>query len=191
MNLLGARRALRAGVRAIVFASIWLWCGTVVQASAELDELFARLQSIQDPDEAPAIEDRIWDIWRHDADDYTLGLLDLAKAYLSRHGPDAAIRVYDELLKQEPDYAHGLNARATLHYTIGDFQKSLDDIERVLVLEPRHYGAMYGKGLVFIEQQRFEDARAAFDAVVHINPHAGGLVWALERLERRQLESTQ
>src|SRR3546814_20777188 len=60
-----------------------------------------------------------------------------------------------------PGFAEGWNKRATVHYLLGNYGESLADIAETLALEPRHFGALSGRGLVYL---RLEDAQRALDA---------------------------
>src|SRR3546814_17341199 len=50
---------------------------------------------------------------------------------------------------------------ASGHYLLGNYGESLADIAETLALEPRHFGALSGRGLVYL---RLEDAQRALDA---------------------------
>ena len=75
------------------------------------------------------------------------------------------------MLKLHPDYIEGWSRRATLYYMQNDYQHSLEDIEQVLIREPRHFGALAGLGMIM--QELGDDRRAldAFRKALAINPH--------------------
>jgi len=72
-------------------------------------------------------------------------------AYLDDQDFCCAIMVFDEMIEKWSGYAEPWNKRATAHYLNGEFKKSLDDIEQVLALEPRHFGALSGKANIYRE----------------------------------------
>lgn len=96
----------------------------------------------------------------------------------------AAIEHLTALTDQAPDFAEGWNARATAYYLAGYFGPSIADIEHVLALNPRHFGALAGLGLIFQETGRTEDAIRAFQASLAIHPHQDGISQALDALEK-------
>ena len=74
---------------------------------------------------------------------------------------DVALKLLDAVIKLHPDYIEGWNRRATLYYMQNDYQHSLEDIEQILVREPRHFGALAGLGMIM---QELGDDRRALDA---------------------------
>jgi tetratricopeptide (TPR) repeat protein len=96
----------------------------------------------------------------------------------------AAIEHLTALTDQAPDFAEGWNARATAYYLAGYFGPSIADIEHVLALNPRHFGALAGLGLIFQETGRKEDAIKALQASLAIHPHQDGISQALDALEK-------
>ena len=51
---------------------------------------------------------------------------------------------------------------------LGEFQKSQDDIDRVLALEQRHFGALAGQGLVNIQLKNYEKAIRSYEQAQEI-----------------------
>jgi tetratricopeptide (TPR) repeat protein len=96
----------------------------------------------------------------------------------------AAIEHLTALTDHAPDFAEGWNARATAYFHAGLYGPSLADIQRTLALEPRHFGALSGLGLIFEELGRKEQALAAWRLAHAIHPHSPGINAAIERLER-------
>jgi tetratricopeptide (TPR) repeat protein len=84
---------------------------------------------------------------------------------------DVALKLLDAVVKLRPDYIEAWNRRATLHYLKNDYTHSLEDIEQVLVREPRHFGALAGLGMIMQEIGDEKRALDAFRKALAINPH--------------------
>ena len=48
------------------------------------------------------------------------------------------------------------------------------DIARTLALEPRHFGALSGRGLVYTELEEWDMALDSFEAALAVNPTMRG-----------------
>lgn len=119
---------------------------------AALDQLFAQLRLAPDAEAARRIDRQIWMLWTTPSDPELAGRMnDVLEA--RRAGDIAsAIDMLDTLVADYPDYAEGWNQRATLLYLVDDLEASLADIDRVLALEPRHFGALSGRALIYLQQ---------------------------------------
>ena len=82
-----------------------------------------------------------------------------------------ACKFFTSIIAQDPSYSEAWNRRATLRYMMHQYQGSLEDIEETLKLEPRHFGALSGRGMVNLALERFDDAVASFQAAGEVNPH--------------------
>lgn len=151
--------------------------GLNVAASADqkdprLPALFAELSGARDPGRARTLERRIWAIWLDSgrpgavAETMREGL-----AVMSSSRPHDALRAFDTVVRLAPDFAEGWNKRATLRYGLGDLDGSAQDIARTLSLEPRHFGALSGLGLVRLAQGRPAEALSAFEKALSIHPY--------------------
>ena len=81
-----------------------------------------------------------------------------------------SISIFTEVIKLDPSWAEAWNKRATAYYMIGEFQKSQMDIDEVLRLEKRHFGALAGQGLVNIQLKNYEKALNSYKMVEEIYP---------------------
>jgi tetratricopeptide (TPR) repeat protein len=136
-----------------------------------LDFLFGALKAAPDEESAKHVEARIWAIWMQTPSDTAALLMMRAKAAMDAQEMDVAQKLLDAVVKLRPDYVEGWNRRATLYYLRNDYRHSLEDIQQVLVREPRHFGALAGLGMIM--QDLGDDKRAldAFRKALAINPH--------------------
>jgi Flp pilus assembly protein TadD len=112
-------------------------------------------------------------------------LLQRGRAAVQAGNIDAAIEHLTALTDHAPEFAEGYNTRATAYYQAGRFGPAMEDIARTLALNPNHYGALSGLGLI-LEETGFDDrALAAFRAAHAIHPNQPGIKASLERLERK------
>jgi len=136
-----------------------------------LDFLFGALKAAPDEASAKHVEARIWALWMQTPSDTAALLMVRAKAAMDAQQMDVALKLLDAVVKLRPDYVEGWNRRATLYYLQNDYAHSLQDIEQVLVREPRHFGALAGLGMIM--QDLGDDKRAldAFRKALAVNPH--------------------
>ncbi len=158
-----------------------LLAGPVLGQTAKLDELFARLKNT---DEAGArqIEREIWIEWSKSGSPAMDLLLQRGKAALEAGDLETAIGHFTALIDHAPEFAEGWNARATAYYTAGMLGPSVSDIGRALALNPRHFGALSGLGMIFEELGKPEKALEVYRKVLEIDPYAEGVPEAIERL---------
>jgi tetratricopeptide (TPR) repeat protein len=97
-----------------------------------------------------------------------------------------ALQTFTRMVDQAPEFAEGWNKRATVYYLMGDWRASVRDIQRTLTLEPRHFGALFGLGLIYQELDQLEAALRSFEATLVLNPHSVSTRRMIERL-RQQL----
>lgn len=145
--------------------------GWADQTDERLDGLFQKLETIPEDGDAAAIERRIWQIWIESDDSAAERLMRQGIGAMAGRQLAAAERIFDRLVKRFPDYAEAWNKRATVHYLRGNYSASVADIQKVLDLEPRHFGALSGLGLIYDAVGEPEAALRSFEAALAINPH--------------------
>ena len=144
------------------------------QTDSRLNELFAQLREVSAPVEAAPIESQIWAIWLETSDQTAGSLLQTGIDAMRRGDHRAALKAFDRVVTIAPDFAEGWNKRATVHYLVGNLDQSLDDIATTLKLEPRHFGALSGRGLVYVNLDDLERALVSFEAALAVSPHMVG-----------------
>src|SRR4051812_20046436 len=136
-----------------------------------LDFLFGALKAAPDEESAKHVEARIWALWNQTSSDTTALLMQRSKAAMDNKQVDVALKLLSAVVKLKPDYVEGWNRRATLYYLQNDYTRSLDDIQQVLVREPRHFGALAGLGMIMQELGDEKRALDAFRKALAVNPH--------------------
>jgi tetratricopeptide (TPR) repeat protein len=164
-----------------------LWISMPLAAPAfaqakELDRLFERLKEPVLP-EWQTVEADIWREWSRSGSAAMDLLLERGREALQAGDFNAAIEHLTALTDHAPDFAEGWNTRATAYYFAGLYGPALADIERTLALEPRHFGALSGLGMIFEELGRKEQALEAWRLAHAIHPHSPDINEAIERLE--------
>ncbi len=136
----------------------------------ELDRLFSDLK-IKDSLISKKIEQRIWDIWStHPTDDKLTLILSEGSKFVRDQQLSNAINMFTKVIKLDPTWAEAWNKRATVLYLIGDYESSQKDIDKVLELEKRHFGALAGQGLVNIKLKNYEKAIESYQKAQEIYP---------------------
>ena len=156
-----------------------------------LDFLFGALKAAPDEASAKHVEARIWALWLQTPSDTAALLMMRAKTAMDAQQMDVALKLLDAVVKLRPDYVEAWNRRATLYYLRNDYAHSLQDIEQVLIRDPRHFGALAGLGMIMQDLGDEKRALDAFRKALAINPHLDKvpeLVKALsEKVEGRDI----
>ena len=140
------------------------------ERNLELDKLFIDLKK-NDPTLSKNIELKIWDLWStHPTDDKLTSILNEGSRLMQDKNLFRAISVFTEVIEMDPTWAEAWNKRATVYYMIGEFEKSQNDIDKVLNLEKRHFGALAGQGLVNIQLKNYEKAILSYQMAEKIYP---------------------
>lgn len=135
-----------------------------------LDVLFAELKRERDANQAKRISERIWARWRDSGSATTNLLLQWADKAMAEKNNSLALDLLDQVVVLMPDFAEGWNRRATLHYAMGNHSKSMADINRVLTLEPRHFGAMAGMAAILDASGNDALALRAWEQMLEVYP---------------------
>lgn len=141
-----------------------------VQKERLLDSLFARLQGAPSPEGAKVLERAVWNLWLQSGSPTVDLLMRQVDKAVEGTRYDAALAILDAVVDIAPDYTEGWNKRATINFLLNNFDESLQDLERVLALEPRHFGALAGRGLILRETGDREGALRAFRRALEIHP---------------------
>jgi len=156
------------------------------QVDTRLDGLFAELHETTDKLRAAEVTRSIWSIWHEIADQQTTELMQQGIKAMQGRQYTEALAAFNQVVDLSPDYAEGWNKRATLYYLIGDYANSANDVKQTLILEPRHFGALSGLGLIYMELGNFDAALEAFQLTLEANPFASGAQQNIDYIKRTQ-----
>ncbi len=156
--------------------------GEPVIGGARLDQLFSALSLAQE-DEWQVIEDEIYALWRHSGSPSMDLLLERGQTALEAGETSAAIEHFTALVDHAPNFAEGWNARATAYFHAGLYGPSLADMGHALTLEPRHFGAMAGLGLILEGAGKFEQALVIYHEILRLHPNMDDVTKAIARIE--------
>lgn len=155
------------------------------QTHTSLPGLFQKLKKADDAQQAVAIEGEIWKMWYERGAAEGGNSMSAAVEAMSSGRYTIALTLLNTLVEDEPDFAEAWNRRATLFYLLGEFEKSLTDIQHTLTLEPRHFGAISGIGLIMLQLGQEERALHAFERVLTISPKNPGAAKNIKELEKK------
>ena len=141
------------------------------QNDARLENLFEILSKTESNIQINEVTSSIWDIW-HETNDPSIEA-DFYRGLESMRTGDLIMSVafFTRVIDKNPNFAEGWNKRATVYYMLGKFDASMMDIYETLKLEPRHFGAMDGMGLIFIHLEQFDKAIDIYDQMLKIFPN--------------------
>ena len=155
------------------------------QRDFRLDGLFQRLLTTKVPREGKQITDKIWEIWRISDDKVVDKFMHQGIVALAYGNFRVALDSFNYVTRIAPDYAEAWNKRATVYYLIGEYERSVADIRQTLKLEPRHFGALAGLGLIYEKTNRYKAAIKAFQDALKINPHLTDAIQNIELISKR------
>jgi tetratricopeptide (TPR) repeat protein len=159
------------------------------QNDARLEDLFDILSTTESDVQINEVTSNIWDIWYETNDpsieaDFYRGLESMRTGDLMM-----AVVFFTQVIDKNPNFAEGWNKRATVYYMLGKFDASMMDIHKTLKLEPRHFGAMDGMGLIFIHLEQFDKAIDIYNRMLEIFPNNSSTKQKKEMLLNRSSES--
>tara|TARA_Y100000992_G_C21193181_1_gene456624 strand:- start:154 stop:696 length:543 start_codon:yes stop_codon:yes gene_type:complete len=156
----------------------------------ELDKLFNELKNTNSK-LSEEIEQKIWNIWStHPSDQNLTYILSQGSELVLSQKYAEAVHIFTNVIKIDPTWAEAWNKRATVLYLLEDYEGSQKDIDEVLKLEQRHFGALAGQGLVNIKLKNYEKAIKSYQQALEIYPSMkspGIMIKQIEALIKEEL----
>ena len=149
-----------------------------------IDELFNQLKNTTNYQESKKIESQIWELWTtHPSKSNLTALMADGSFYMSQNKLETAYETFTQTIKLDPNWAEAWNKRATVLYLMGKYALSQADIDKVLELETRHFGALSGQGLVQTALNNYQKAIDSYIEVHKIHPNMKSPLIMIEKLQ--------
>jgi tetratricopeptide (TPR) repeat protein len=139
--------------------------------NAAVDELFEELRLADNAVEADQISRQIWTYWFTPSDSKLATRMSVASNLLGEGNIVESLQELDGIVAEYPGYAEGWNQHATVNYMLDRLDDSLADIDKVLAIEPRHFGALSGRVLIYLKQGKHAEALRDMIAALAIHPY--------------------
>ena len=135
-----------------------------------VEELLDKLQYTNSPMTAESIRKKIWDEWIYDVPKKYQKKLNFALSEFYSGNLLSSEKEFTKLINEIPWYIEGWNKRATIRFMLNDLEGSLQDIDKVLELQPRHFGAISGSGLIYMKKKQYKNALKVYLLLNKIDP---------------------
>ena len=156
------------------------------QNDPQLDDLFIALQASPSETQAANIELEIWTRWGdHPYDPFANRQMKKGIELMNSGALGAAEDVFSRIIASHPDFAEAWNKRATVRFFRGNDTGSASDILQVIKLEPRHFGALSGLGMIRVRAGDFKGALKAYKAAQRMNPHLLQIKLIIDQLGKK------
>ena len=150
----------------------------------KIDKLFDRLKNTTNYQESKEIESKIWELWTtHPSENSLTALLADGSFYMSQNKLKTAYETFTKTIEMDSDWAEAWNKRATVLYLMGEYELSQADIDKVLEIENRHFGALSGQGLVQTALKNYQKAINSYIEAHKIHPNMKSPLIMIEKLQ--------
>ncbi|MEX3014449.1 tetratricopeptide repeat protein [Gymnodinialimonas hymeniacidonis] len=169
--------------RIINFAVTSVICGfpVVAQAQSTVDDFLDRLAN-PELRNWEVVEQEVYQRWQISGSASADYLLRRGIEAIEAQDYDAAYDHLTALTDHAPDFAEGWNARARLFVEQQMYGPAIADLQRVLALEPRHFGALVSMGLMLEDMGDFDRAREAYELAHDLHPNQPDILRLLNNL---------
>ena len=180
------RQAARVAALSIIVLGLWAASPLLAsQNDPRLDKLFAELKSTDNKQTADNVTAEIWSIWRYASDPVVNWMMNESQRYRTVGELDSALGGYAMIINAAPDFAEGWHKRATVYFLMGNYPASFMDIKKTVTLEPRHFGAFAGLGLIYLRLGQERAALKALERALEIIPHLFGTRQKVDELREK------
>ena len=154
-------------------------------SAAPSDEMFQKLHDAPSESEANDAAQDIWAAWMESGSPTVDMIMERAVDAQTVGEYDTARALYDRAIMIEPDYAEAWSRRASLFLNDENFPEALRDLNEALRLEPRHFGAWAGLGIMMETMGAEKEALDAYRQALEIYPLMTQALQAEKRLAKQ------
>ena len=152
----------------------------------KIDDLFDQLKTASSYKDSKVIESQIWKLWiTHPSKNNLTTLLADGSLYMSQNKLETAYETFTKTIELDSNWAEAWNKRATVLYLMGKYELSQADIDKVLELEKRHFGALSGQGLVQTALKNYQKAIDSYIEAHKVHPNMKSPLIMIEKLKLR------
>jgi len=150
----------------------------------QIDNLFNQLKTTTNYENSKKIESKIWELWStHPSENNLTTLLEDGSSYVSQNKLETAYETFTKAIELDSNWAEAWNKRATVLYMMGKYEQSQADIDKVLELEQRHFGALAGQGLVQAALKNYQKAIDSYIEAHKVHPNMKSPLIMIEKLK--------
>tara|TARA_B100000900_G_scaffold403104_1_gene409768 strand:+ start:139 stop:690 length:552 start_codon:yes stop_codon:yes gene_type:complete len=177
-------------VKQILFTIIFLIHSLFTYADEnhqkQIDNLFDQLKIANNYEDSKKIESKIWELWvTHPSEKSLTALLADGSKYMSQNKLETAFETFSKTIELDSNWAEAWNKRATVLYLMGQYELSQADIDKVLELEKRHFGALSGQGLVQTALNNYQKAIDSYIEAHKVHPNMKSPLIMIEQLREQ------
>jgi tetratricopeptide (TPR) repeat protein len=151
------------------------------------DCLPALVQRLQDPD--PVVNEMteyaMWSIWLRMGRCKANHAVARGVEALSQKQFDQAIEQFTQAIELSPHFAEAYNQRAIAYYLKEEYESGIADSREAIARMDCHFGAWSGMGHCLASLGRLDEALAAYQRALEINPHLSCIRQAIGELQGR------
>ncbi|MDA7947151.1 MAG: tetratricopeptide repeat protein [Hyphomicrobiaceae bacterium] len=136
-----------------------------------LKDLYTRLGQSEDGENSKMVATAIERLWLHSGSDTVDLLMKRVGDLMVKEEFDVALQILDSVVEMAPDFPEGWNRRAAVYFQKKDYGKSLENLRYALAIDPSHYKAIQGLGLLMQEMGEKEAALRAYREALKVHPH--------------------
>ena len=152
--------------------------------TAEVDVLFTQLKEATDNNMITDLENSILQIWQRTDDPFMTDVFSLGTEQIAKERFNDAIATFSHALIFTKDNSEVYNKRAICYYMRGEYKKAVEDLKKVLELEPRHFAAHSGLCTIYRELKLEKLSLSHIEKLLKIVPNKEGLSLQAKNMRR-------